>query len=544
MRGVMANATYDTKNERFVLTYKKGDGTGVLKKRETDHEFAKLGKREQKKILVQKQLEAQKLEDDEKKQARMTAAERARKEAEKNKAFSALRTRSRYCDSENKTEQADGKRIVGMFADWLEAHHKETEITQVDRTIAKEYIFALKEEKYANSTIKKHVARLRWLFTDIQEEMPAANGFGKPKELLKRLPRAHVQHKDIFTPEMLASVFNLSIFGGLIKSERARFNFFAVLYFATMTGWRKADICAKKWEDIDLEKGLIFNRHKKTSRTSGIETTLPLTETGKRILVTLRDMNGENNGFLFSIAQGKTGKSTTTSATNYLTKARNKLNLGKTTNRGKHNVNSISFHSLRGTVVSYLTANKQNSGLVHSHVGHAPNGVEEKSYMTFAPEDYREAVEQLEAAYIPAALPFGILPATYTKIFEKYILPVEQYAKIFPNVPAKFATGHLQGRFRDIGGGAFEATPENMAALLNMTGEEKLAKELVKSVNAARRKGTTKKALQARFEADNSPRAFGFGINKHTITREEIEAAARPNKLEVMAAHFSANGIC
>lgn len=416
--------TYDTARTRWDIRWtlpaaKDGPRYRYGRARIQDPEFLTLTKKEQKARLREMEAYAARKEQEAAKDGPDNAAALVYPAPRRTLAAAVITSMPRYARSTAAKVTREAKGIAAEFVEFLNDRHPGTAITAITPQMAREYVAFLHARRLAMQSIRQRVKRMGWIMRELAATRPALtipNPFDG-RELLRTLPPAEIYHRDTISPRDYARMLHavMTPYGGIFprggndERERMALNAFAALYLGIVTGWRKGDIVGKRWADIDLGAGTIHNLHHKTRTTSGARSTLPLTALGKLILSTLRDINGGGECvFRFTDTPARTPeKQAEKNAVRFqyiCDKIFDKLGMTNKAARGVSNVSTVSFHSLRGTVISHLISHKVPESLVRALVGHAGDSIERKHYVSFSLEDYANAVAMLEAEFVRAAL--------------------------------------------------------------------------------------------------------------------------------------------
>lgn len=392
---VMSNATYESRFNRWTLIYKKPSAKGTYiygKKRIGDRgQYKTLGKREQNKLqhlmdARAKQLEAeamgQKVED----KAVQPAAEYFKEGIKQ------------YCSSNRLKAIKEATFIANLFGDWLAAHHPASPLAEITRGIAREYTdYLIQERKYSTDTAKQHLKRLTWLFKRKEMLSPFV-----VKELLADYKRnEYTFQREHFFPED----FKIIIDQLVAKGDAISFQVFAALYLGITTSWRKSDIVCLKWSQFNMDRRTITVTHSKTARSTGRSTTIPLTDIGFEIMRKLQQLNGSSKyAFCFTrrrmTDQEKSNKGVFQYKADLLFEDVRKARNDKKVKRKLHDMNRLTFHSLRGTASTHLLMNGYTEALTQSMSGHAPDTIERKHYIQLDGNAFKDAVKALEDEFI------------------------------------------------------------------------------------------------------------------------------------------------
>lgn len=427
----MSKATFKTRSQTWDLqwtlppTPEKKYNYG--RERRKDTEFLKLGKkaqdarqREMEAYAAQREREAV---DGTAPSAPPTPAPR------KLTAIEALTRLEQYSKSGEYKVETNARHIVADFIAWLGAHAPAVDMRGVTCDMACDYARDMHARGYCTETIKHYAKRLGWIFRHQGKRDGGLNNPFVYKEMLDALPACEKYQREHIRPldfQKILDEITRPDDGAAGTDESLAFNLFAVFYIGIVTGWRAGDIVTKKWADIkwpdkdfrewkgeDFAACEIRNYHQKTRKSSALKTVAGMTKTGAYILKKLQSINGtaapDENIFILSekrLANAKIQDEKNRSRIHYFCadKIFGKLNITPKMERGKVQVSTTSFHSFRGTIISYLLGINMSDSLVHSLVGHAPRDIEGEYYTRFTPEHYRACMEQMERRYFFPAL--------------------------------------------------------------------------------------------------------------------------------------------
>ena len=147
-------------------------------------------------------------------------------------------------------------------------------------------------------------------------------------------------------------------------------------------GLRLADVCLLRWNSIDLDSGEITILPRKTRKT-GKRLLIPITPPLRSLLLDL-PVTGD---YVFPSLASAYQKNRSIPSGIFSSWVK-KLGIAETTKQGARNFSSLSFHSIRHTVVTQLrSAGVVSPDVARSIVGHASEKVE-RSYF-HAPADKR-----------------------------------------------------------------------------------------------------------------------------------------------------------
>lgn len=423
----MATATYEMKHRRWVLNYKKitPDGRTIYaRKRIVDKRYSSYGAREARARLREMEAEAERLEVAattgitlEAPEKRLTAVEYM--EAIATHAEAALQAGKPCAGILSTSDREKGTRegvvIVRRFAAYLEKHAPAASLDEITPKHIIDFAQFERANGFAKSTVRNHLSRLGWIFDKLaMEEKIKRNPLQDRKGMLRKIkPNEVVFSRRVIQPLYFKKILETICTTTEIRKPEVAFNAFAVFYLGITTGWRESDLVTKKRADVlgfgEGKPVYLKNLHHKTKSETGIETKIKLTPFGQLILKQLREINGDGeNLFILSEKKRKTterqDKSNQLSFQMLMKKVFNKSygdkELRSPVVTGKKRQYGVSFHSLRGTLITHLIEKGFSESLVMKLAGHSANStIERKHYQHFTPESFSGAVERMEADY-------------------------------------------------------------------------------------------------------------------------------------------------
>ena len=296
----------------------------------------------------------------------------------------------------------DSRRDVNRFADWLDKHHPDIELKDVDDDVAKSYCDYL-SKNYSHSSVKTYRAHLVYTFNCIVSMFKkSSNKITNPFREF-RLKNKGEGRKEIFNFEQLTYILKRA--GENVKYKQpARIQRFAFFYLLTVTGWRIGDIAVFKWSDVDFKKRVVTNLHNKTEENTGVHTRIYMTNLMKEVLMALRDLERpkEFEEYLFSVGRGgvkNLHQRNVTNAQTHMDHMRKELELPEPVKRGKNKMHGHTIHSIRGSFITHMAPKRFDETLVNYIVGHKLSGINEKHYKRYDsdPELYtRDIIETME----------------------------------------------------------------------------------------------------------------------------------------------------
>lgn len=272
------------------------------------------------------------------------------------KLTSGLHTQNAYCQ------------YTRDFAEWIGEHYPQAVyLSEVTRAIAGEYAAHL-TGKYSNVTFNKHTMFLKVLFRVLCEDKP------NPFERIRYKPIDSVSHKPL-TPEQIQAVL------GKAKGEMN-----TLVLIGVYCALRLGDACLLKWEQVDIDKGVITVKPHKTASRSGKVVSIPihpdlkarletLFRTGEYVLPKLSAVYARDRGL----------------PARYVRSVFKRAGI-KTMNDEGHTV--YSFHSLRFTLGSALVSSGFTLEVVSQLLGHT-NTTMSRHYSSIADTVKEKAILSL-----------------------------------------------------------------------------------------------------------------------------------------------------
>lgn len=145
-----------------------------------------------------------------------------------------------------------------QFVEWIGEHYPQAvNLQDVTRAIAVEYAKSL-ETRYNGCTFNKHLVFLRVLFRVLCEGKP------NPFQRVSSRPIDSTPHKPL-TPEQIQAVL------GKAKGEMN-----TLVLIGVYCALRLGDACLLKWEQVDIDKGVITVKPSKTASRSGKVVSIPI----------------------------------------------------------------------------------------------------------------------------------------------------------------------------------------------------------------------------------------------------------------------------
>ena len=151
----------------------------------------------------------------------------------------------------------------------------------------------------------------------------------------------------------------------------------AIIQAGLMTGLRKGDLLRLKWEDVDLEKGILFfNEQKKRGKRT-------VKVLNSDMLALLQGIPAKNDGYIFHGPDGRPLKDCQRSFRTALKKA---------------GIKDFHFHDLRHTSASWMVMKGASMKAVQEHLGHSNLSMTER-YSHLSPAFQKSEVERLNGVF-------------------------------------------------------------------------------------------------------------------------------------------------
>lgn len=250
------------------------------------------------------------------------------------------------------------KRQLERFTKWLAKHHKEVaHLHQISAKMAEDYMSGLWATKVSPATYNRHLVFLKGMFRVLKTQA------GLTTNVWMDLPamRKEQQSRRNLTPEELAIVCSKA------KGEM-RFWFAIGIY----TGLRLGDVLTLRWEEVDLDKGIIERVPMKTRRT-GKAIRCPIHPHLAIVLQELMGTKKEVRGYLFPESAEVYLRDNTASSKRI---QQHFIDCGietleaPTGGHRKNQIVRVGFHSLRHSFVSLCAANRVPQVAIMELVGH------------------------------------------------------------------------------------------------------------------------------------------------------------------------------
>lgn len=183
------------------------------------------------------------------------------------------------------------------------------------------------------------------------------------------------------------------------KFERIR----TAVFLAIVTGMRRGEICGLKWEDVDLNKGMIYVRDalqrqdgeiKQVSvKSDNSSRAIAISKVTVEYLASLKKKHSEEEEFLGNnynrsnyICAWEDGRPMTP---HYVTKKFRKI-------RDKLNIGKVRFHDLRHAHATFMLMDGVHPKIVSERLGHSSIGITMDIYSHALPTLQKEAAEKLD----------------------------------------------------------------------------------------------------------------------------------------------------
>jgi len=199
----------------------------------------------------------------------------------------------------------------------------------------------------------------------------------------------------------------------LITAERMEDRFFALYYLAIATGMRLGEMLGLKWDDIDLEQGILKVQRQLTRCKNGYEFTTPKTKAGIRQI----NLGSKAIEVLQSHRQrlqaekliaGGSWKDHNMVFPSTIGTPMNRCNLNKRYKNvlKKAGLPAIRFHDLRHTAASLMLNNGIPVIIVSKRLGHAQPSITLDVYGHLIPSKQQEAAILMDQLLTPIQVDF------------------------------------------------------------------------------------------------------------------------------------------
>lgn len=337
-------------------------------------------------------------------------------------------------DSGKKTE-SKYRGTFDKLINWIIEYHPEiTGIAEIDGKTAKEFMKWVWDSGVAAITYNEHARNLRMIFKYLKE--PAGLEIN-PFEDIPHKKNQVVPRKD-FTEEQVKQIFDGFKTGFIYETEVERISkgrtrervkvkheyvpifkdeMEVLFYLCCYSGCRGQDGALMKWNNIDLDNGIIAYTPRKTRHTSGNKVVLPIQEDLLDALYkaeSWRDNNKSGEDYILpNIASyykpkqdGTHNPKETTiqkiaqKIIRYATGLKTTTDKEETTGQRKLSANAYGLHSFRHTFVSFCIRRGVPDIVIASIVGHG-NPIMTEHYAHIALETKRNAINALPSPNAP-----------------------------------------------------------------------------------------------------------------------------------------------
>ena len=224
------------------------------------------------------------------------------------------------------------------------------------------------------------------LYTVLSSALSKAKGEG----LIKVNPAAEATLPRVPKPKI--TVLTQEQLDALLEAAKGT-RFYALLYVLAYTGLRLGEALALKWEDVDLDRGVLFivgeTKTEESVRAVGLDDdTVAVLRRHKKEQEWLKRMEGpryENQGLVFTTERG-TSPSPSNLRNRYLYPLCEKAGVPR-----------VNFHALRHTHASLLLTANVHPKIVSERLGHASIETTADRYQHLSPTLQAAALEQYKA---------------------------------------------------------------------------------------------------------------------------------------------------
>jgi integrase len=249
-------------------------------------------------------------------------------------------------------------------------------LSAITRKRVQELVDKLARTEMAPATVANSIAPLRVIYRQaIDREQIHVN----PTERLK-LPRNRRSRERIAEPREVEALL-----GALDERHRL------IWAFAVYTGLRKGELQALRWQDIDLEGGILKVEHSLDPKAGLVS---PKSESGRRRVPIPQVLAPE----LVAHMARQSGESEFVLA-NTKGKPFNSSNVYRVSHRewGRAGLEPLGFHEARHTYASFMIAAGVNAKALSTYMGHSSITVTIDRYGHLMPGNEKEAAKLLDA---------------------------------------------------------------------------------------------------------------------------------------------------
>lgn len=269
-----------------------------------------------------------------------------------------------------------------IFLEWIESRRPGGELRAVSVADANAFAAKLTEEGLSPNTFNKYVGLFEMMFRVLSDD---ARVTVNPWTKIRR-KRLNTQGRRALTVEELQKVLELAT--GELQT---------LLVIGAYSGLRLCDAVTLDWGSVDLEKGIIALRPKKTASRTGKMVGVPIHSTLHAVLS--RTPADERQGPVLPefYAMWRTNPD----GVNYRIKKHfgETCKIETTVDRegpGKYRVSLVGFHALRHTIVSQLACKGVPLEVIRGLVGHGGESMT-RAYVHQSAEAARGAIGSLAA---------------------------------------------------------------------------------------------------------------------------------------------------
>lgn len=249
-------------------------------------------------------------------------------------------------------------------------------LSAITRKRVQEFVDSLARTEMAPATVANSIAPLRVIYRRaVDREEIHVN----PTERL-RLPRDRRRRERIAEPREVQALL-------AALDERHRL----IWAFAIYTGLRKGELQALKWENIDLQQGVLKVEHSLDPKAGLVS---PKSESGRRRVPIPQVLAPE----LVAHMARQSGESEFV-LTNTKAKPFNSSNVYRVSHRlwGRAGLEPLGFHEARHTYASFMIAAGVNAKALSTYMGHSSITVTIDRYGHLMPGNEKEAAKLLDA---------------------------------------------------------------------------------------------------------------------------------------------------
>ena len=274
----------------------------------------------------------------------------------------------------------------------------ETQLRLITRDAVQSFIFAKTRSGLSWKTVK----HIRTAFGTIIEAAVMQDLMTDNPVRKTRLPRrGPVEEKPAISPETVKAVFEK-----LPEPSRS------IALLLALTGLRVGELLALRWQDVDLENGVlrvrqtVYEGHFDEPKSKRSKRTVPLSPMCVEILQSRKQPNAEITALVFATRNGSP------------LSRRNLLNRQLKPVCQELGIPAANWHWLRHANATLLDAVGTPLGTVQALLGHASSEITRDTYIHSVPADARRAVNAVEKLIGPKWTQVPEMPKLATELIQ------------------------------------------------------------------------------------------------------------------------------